>query len=195
MTEEVFDRDSAEQRYNDYMHIIEVGAYSEYPPEEDCDEEWESDGSYWYGSTNITEAIEALEAAADSEDLKFRSTTPYKANTQMTYILVPLTPEEIEERSRRMWSMSRAALIAGFKWQDHNKIVLNYGCFLVGRLQTETPTYIVEVDAEVREDDPMMNYSWDESQTFTVRWSADEEKEPAVSEITPEEIAQAKFFE
>src|SRR5579862_3158588 len=135
-------RADAERWYNEYHRIIEIGAYSENPPD-DYDEDWEPDGSLWYGSVNLGEAIESLEARADAEDLKFVSTTPYKANTKMTYVLVPLTEAEKQERSDRRFSLSQASIAAQFSWQDQSKIVLNHSGYVMGKLPGDKPAYVV----------------------------------------------------
>lgn len=187
-----FNKADAERWYNEYRHIIEVGAYSENPPEDDEEyEDWEPDGSLWYGSVNLGEAIESLEVEADAEDLKFVSTTPYKANTKMTYILVPLTEKEKKERAERRAALTHAAIAAQFRWQDRNKIVLEHGGYVMGKLPGDQPAYVVEITAVVREDDSMMTYSWQEDQQLTVTWK--EDGTPVIDDATEEQVKHCKL--
>lgn len=182
------DRADAARRYTEWQRIIAIGAYSESPPE-DYDEEWEPDGSLWYGAVNIDEALATLEARADAEDLKFVSTTPYKANTPMTYVLVALTDEEKQERDARRDALRQAAIAAQFRWQDQSKIVLDQSGYVMGKLPGETPAYVVQIDAEIRENDPLMSYSWPARQTLTVTWK--EDGTPVIDDATDEQIASA----
>ena len=89
-----FDRPGAESCYTEWQRIIAIGAYSESPPE-DYEEDWEEDGSLWYGDVNIDDALATLEARADAEDLKFI------LHGDKSYKLVPLTEKEKKERRRR----------------------------------------------------------------------------------------------
>lgn len=161
------DRPGAESRYTEWHRIIAIGAYSESPPD-DYEEEWEPDGSLWYGDVNIDEALATLEARADAEDLKF------VAQADHSYKLVALTEEEKKERAERLDALRQAWIAAQFQWQDQNKIVLNQSGFVVGKLSgVEPPTYVVRIDAEIRENDRIMSYSWEDYQTFTVTWRPD----------------------
>ena len=186
------DRSGAESRYTEWHRIINIGAYSENPPE-DYEEEWEPDGSLWYDDVNINEALATLEAQADAEDLKFVSTEPYKANTHMVYVLVPLTDEEKKERDARRDAIQQASIAAQFSWQDKNKIVLSLGGYVLGKLPGEARAYVVDMFAEVRENDPMMSYSWPEHEKLVVTWK--EDGMAVIDYATDEQIAQANQAE
>lgn len=60
---------------------------------------------------------------------------------------------------------------------------------MLGKLPADTSMYVVEILAEVREDDPIMSYSWPESQHLVVSW---QDGKPIVDVATDEQIEQAK---
>ena len=175
-----FSRAEAERLYTEYHRIIEIGAYSESPPE-DYEDEWENDGAYWYGDVNLDEALARLEASADAEDLKF------VRQENKTYTLVPLTESEKKERAERIDALRQASIAAQFQWQDEHKIVLNWSSLVLGKLPGEHPAYVVEIAAEICEDGPALSYSWPASKMLTVSWSPD--GVPIVERSTGEQLA------
>lgn len=184
------DRPGAESRYTEWQRIIAIGAYSESPPE-DYDEEWEPDGSLWYGAVNIDEALATLEARADAEDLKFvdKGLGP---EGRRVYVLEALTDEEKQERTARQDALRQAAIAAAFHWQDQNKIVLDQSGYVVGKVPGQA-AYVVRIDAEIREDDSMMTYSWPANETLVVTWKAD--GTPVIDDATDKQIKAAQESE
>lgn len=183
-TTQQFDPEKTERLYNEYSDLIQRGCYTE-GPEEEYDDGDEYDGSYWNGPTNLSESLSDMEIAADAADYKI------EMQPDKTFKVLPMSEEEKLERDDRQNALCHGTIAAQFEWQDEHKIVLSYGGYVWGKLPEAIPAYVVEVMAEVRENDRMMNYSWPETKMLTVRWGANEDA-PVISDATDEEIALVK---
>lgn len=183
MTEQQpLNREGAARRYTELQHLIAIGAYTE-------DSE---DGTLWVDDQDISTEIDSLEARADGEDLKFVATHIDQTGRHV-YILEELSPDEKQEKARQRDALRAAGLAAAFRWQDRGKIVLDMGAYVLGSVPDQAGAYVVRIDAEVRENDPMMTYSWEEQETLLV--TRDAEGKPVTDDATEEHIAQARAYE
>lgn len=176
------DRAAIARRYTELENIIAVGAYTE-------DDE---DGSLWLDDQNITEEIDELEARAAGEDLKFVATKIDQKGRHI-YVLEELTDEEKQEQAAQRDALRQAAIAAAFHWQDQNKIVLDQAGYVMGKVPGQAPAYVVRIDAEIREDDPLMTYSWPANQELTVTWKPD--GTPVIDDATEEQVKQIRAAE
>ena len=171
----------AVRRYNEMMHIIKAGAYSESDPDGNAD------GSYWYDDMNISEEIGDLEIRVQGEGFKFVGKD--RPNKETTYTLEPLTDEEKAELAAVHEAHRAAGLAAVFQWQDEGTPASLDYTYVLGKLPG-TETYVVLAEGTA---DSGFGYTYPVKTHLTV--SHKEDGTPVIGDPTEEQIAHVQASE